>query len=256
MLRFRNWAVWVAICAAIGCVGVTLAAAQSTADGDQQVAAGSVDLRTLFINPRAPELDFQVDDGQQQFPLSLSVASLSPPLRCQLSDRGGVLIFREQAADSANPSALQKQEIAQIMPPANARRMIALLYWEESKRKLHQFTFDDSLEQFPLGAGMVWNLTDTPVGLKLGAQEVAIAPQGRVPVTPAAEEQTIDGVSAQLFVPREGTQNEWKRIDSSRWFFLPQQRKLVIIFNDPVTGRPTVRSVIDHVEGVVEENTA
>lgn len=183
--------------------------------------------------PEGVENPIKVMSGKDLIEVSLSKRSVSQPVR--IPEDGILRVVREEP-DPKDATKIVQHVLAQVLVAEGVSKALVILMplAKPQGDLLFQATAQD-LAGFRGGDWLFMNLTNTEIGIEIGASKLAIKPGGlRIHSTPSLTEPTATPISYHYRIPGK---KEWELISSSTVALIPTRREICLFSADPRFGR-------------------
>ncbi|MCU0747971.1 MAG: hypothetical protein MUF13_00290 [Akkermansiaceae bacterium] len=137
--------------------------------------------------------------------------------------------------------------IGSVKIPADLRRALVVLFPEANNpaTPYRCILLNHDLNDFPLGAYRMINVSPHPVRGSVARQYVEAKPGGMADLEPMGEPGAIVPVRFEFF-----DNGRWNLLTETRAAIRKDRRWLTCVYQDPVTGRMNIRSIPDRTNGV------
>lgn len=199
------------------------------------IAGPAIEFRALSW--QGPIEDLRYDNEGKSVPLAAAENGLSRPYRFN----GGATLelYREEKRDEKTV----KVPVAAVPLPANLTKAILVLTPTDADKHTYAgMWIDDSLDARPVNHLRFLNLSQTPIALKLGAEDIQLAPQQSSKLLPF----DLKARSLPLKVAAYSGAN-WEIVSSERQTVRDGLRILVLL-HDGHTDTAGNRTLIDFVK--------
>lgn len=211
------------------------------AHAQQGEASGQVQIRAVLHDPIHPEAELYLPDpGGKIIPLILVPANLSA-LQTTLPVNGSLVLYDKAVVDPKNPQA---SLAATVRVPQNMKKGIVIIIPspEGSKPAYRMVLIEDTPTAFPKGESRVLSLLPVETAVQAGEHKLPVK-SGIVTSVPVVNRVNEFNIAQTNFYYKDG--ENWIAFTERQLQFLPQFRRIFIIYVTPGSTQPFINTIVD-----------